>query len=120
MPDATSLDGNDRRHSGIPVGSNVNVASAEQEFAELSRQLSRRSVVRDTNSASTINGSQNDSKDVEKGEVHDADDNFDLREYLVSSNDANQQAGIKHKVRLDRYGCPVPMLKAHMNVRMLV
>ena len=37
--------------------------------------------------------------DVEKGIVSKhSEEHFDLREYLTSSNDANQAAGIKHKV----------------------
>jgi len=91
----------EQQHSGMPVGSTVDVARAEQEFAELSRQLSRRSGVNDNTSASTINGSQHESKDIEKGDIPNEHDTFDLREYLVSSNDANQQAGIKHKVFSD-------------------
>ena len=35
-------------------------------------------------------------KDIEKG-VSDSERPFDLREYLTSSNDANERAGIKHK-----------------------
>ena len=68
------------------------VTRAEEEFHALERQLtshSRKSVKKVTT---------NDSADVEKAPVDD-EDRFDLREYLTSSNDANQAAGIKHKVR---------------------
>ncbi|KAJ7922816.1 pleiotropic drug resistance ABC transporter [Mycena leptocephala] len=59
----------------------VDVAKAEQEFNALARQLSRKS-------QEGIMPS-----DVEKGGNEDP---FDLREYLTTSNDAQQQAGIKH------------------------
>ena len=66
----------------------VDVARAEEQFNELSRQLTIRSTHSLTDSTATAN-------DVEKG----GSECFDLREYLTSSNDANQRAGIKHKVR---------------------
>jgi len=65
----------------------VDVEQAEAVFNDLARQLSRRS----ESSASTAAV-----RDLEKD--GDAVARFDLREYLSSSNDANQQAGIKHKV----------------------
>lgn len=69
--------------------SHVDVRRAEEEFNTLSRQLSNRS-------ANTIRKSDS-FHDPEKG--LDADEEyFNLREYLTSSNDANQKAGIKHKV----------------------
>lgn len=61
----------------------VNVTEAKGIFNHLARELSRKSSL-------TAEG-----KDVEKGK--NEDDVFDLREYLTSSNDANQKAGIKHK-----------------------
>lgn len=73
----------------------VDVSSAERQFNELSRQLSIKKSSTTTASVETAQG-----KDVEKGA--EEEDNFDLREYLSSSNDANQQAGIHHKVRLKR------------------
>ncbi len=65
-------------------GHHVDIRHAEETFNELSRALSRKS---------THNkGDDSDSSgDLEQGEV------FDLREYLASSNDAHQSAGIKHK-----------------------
>lgn len=69
----------------------VNVAEAEEQFNVLSRQLTIRSEgksSKDTDSTTAAVG------DLEKG----APEHFDLREYLTSSNDANQKAGIKHKV----------------------
>ena len=70
--------------------SGIDVLRAEEEFNILSRQLSNRS-------ANTIKKSSDSFRDPEKG--LDADEEyFNLREYLTSSNDANQKAGIKHKV----------------------
>ncbi|KAK7464484.1 ATP-binding cassette transporter snq2 [Stygiomarasmius scandens] len=99
---ATLYDGRDdveARRSGTANSysdTGVDVARAEREFNELSRQLSR---------LSQRDGEKGWSKkdqtvvtvteDVEKG--GDTGEVFDLREYLSSSNDANQQAGIKHK-----------------------
>ncbi|KAN0100123.1 ABC-2 type transporter domain containing protein [Tylopilus felleus] len=72
----------------------VDVEKAEDTFNELARQLSRQSVRLDrskqtSRTASVYNG------DLEKGDK--AEKPFDLRDYLMSSNDANQAAGIKHK-----------------------
>ena len=70
--------------------SHIDVRRAEEEFNTLSRQLSIRS-------ANSIRKSSDSFHDPEKG--LDADEEyFNLREYLTSSNDANQKAGIKHKV----------------------
>lgn len=69
-------------------GHHVNVQQAEETFNELSRALSRKSTHKSTRSES--------SGDIEKGS-NDGEAPFDLREYLTSSNDANQGAGIKHK-----------------------
>jgi ATP-binding cassette, subfamily G (WHITE), member 2, SNQ2 len=72
----------------------VDVAEAEATFNELSRQLSRQSRKQSTIRGSTSDDGKNIPKDVEKAEP---EERFDLREYLTSSNDANQQAGIQHK-----------------------
>ncbi|KAI0945373.1 hypothetical protein AcW1_001611 [Taiwanofungus camphoratus] len=66
----------------------VDVARAEAEFNELSRALTIRSRATEDRSF--------DEKDIEKAAAHD-EERFDLREYLSSSNDAMQSAGIKHK-----------------------
>jgi len=73
----------------------VDVAGAESAFNELSRQLTIRSeaAMSTTDFADSVAAT----KDVEKGAVSQP---FDLREYLTSSNDANQRAGIRHKVRI--------------------
>lgn len=76
------------------LNGHVDVPKAEQEFNALSRQLTNKSEAARKRSKS--NASSATAKDVEKAE---ADDRFDLREYLTSSNDTNQKAGIKHKVR---------------------
>jgi hypothetical protein len=88
-----------------PEAHHVDVERAEQAFAELARSLSRRSYNQGTQHAgdpdatvhatpaSTIN---HDSKDIEKGGNTESTQ-FDLREYLTTSNDKNQEAGIYHK-----------------------
>lgn len=73
-----------RRTNGDIDTHHVDVRQAEQTFNELSKTLSRRST-------SARKHDSNDS-DPEKGE-----EPFDLRDYLTSSNDASQSAGIKHK-----------------------
>lgn len=65
----------------------IDVRRAEEEFNTLSRQLSNNSVRKSTDSF----------HDPEKGLDVD-EEYFNLREYLTSSNDANQKAGIRHKV----------------------
>jgi hypothetical protein len=66
----------------------VDVAKAEQEFNALARQLSRKSQEGIMPSGATTRAAS----DVEKGGNEGP---FDLREYLTTSNDAQQQAGIK-------------------------
>lgn len=80
------------------INTHVDVDRAEQEFNALSRQLTIRSDGGGENNkwkAASV-------KDVEKGACEETNEEsrFDLREYLSSSNDANQNAGIKHKVCL--------------------
>ncbi|KAJ6601432.1 ABC-2 type transporter-domain-containing protein [Mycena vulgaris] len=70
----------------------VDVAKAEQEFNTLARQLTQHSQRNLHKSPSATTRAASD--DIEKGED---EEDFDLREYLTSSNDAQQQAGIKHK-----------------------
>ncbi|KNZ76344.1 Brefeldin A resistance protein [Termitomyces sp. J132] len=86
-------------NGGTRLARQVDVIEAEEQFDALARQLSIRSqeVQRERSSLSdkTV-GSSN--QDLEKAEFQeDATEEFDLREYLTSSNDANQVAGIKHK-----------------------
>jgi ATP-binding cassette, subfamily G (WHITE), member 2, SNQ2 len=80
--------------SSIPsAASSVNIKQAENAFHELSRQLSQGTFVNDKEHGAATD---NNTKDIEKG-VSDPEEPFDLREYLSSSNDANERAGIKHK-----------------------
>ncbi len=100
-PDARTLFTEDRKteasarwHENISPndvdGHHVDVASAKRSFNEFSRQMSG---LTQRKSQDTMHGGP----DVEKAAEEDAEP-FDLREYLTSSNDANQAAGIKHKV----------------------
>lgn len=89
-PDAMTL--YDEQRTDRDEG-HVNISSAQREFKELSRQLSRQSQRKN----STRTASVDSDHDVEKGAIEEPD-TFDLRDYLTSSNDANQQAGIQHKV----------------------
>ncbi|KAF9011150.1 pleiotropic drug resistance ABC transporter [Cyathus striatus] len=90
--DATTLYEEKREEMSRSNGHHVNVAEAEAQFNALSRQLSKRSQVANSQSSD----STADGNDLEKASPDD-ERRFDLREYLTSSNDANQQAGIKHK-----------------------
>ncbi|KAI0006223.1 ABC-2 type transporter-domain-containing protein [Russula compacta] len=78
----------------------VNIEQAENSFHELSRQLTQGTIVDDKHGAKgahpRTSGNSRTAQDLEKG-VCGAEQSFDLREYLTSSNDANQKAGIKHK-----------------------
>lgn len=75
-----------------PEAHHVDVQQAEHIFNELSRALSRRSN-QDQEKSPTPSYQ---GKDIEKGGFPE-EGRFDLREYLQSSNDAHQSAGIKHK-----------------------
>ncbi|KAI0789262.1 ABC-2 type transporter-domain-containing protein [Abortiporus biennis] len=79
----------------IPEGHHVDVREARATFNELERALSTTSVRKEGH---TKSGSF-DISDLEKavGDAAEGEEPFDLREYLTSSNDANQGAGIKHK-----------------------
>ena len=78
----------------VDAAPHVDIKQAENTFNELSRQLSRHSA-RIDQSKQTSRTASVYSGDLEKGD--ETDRPFDLREYLTSSNDANQAAGIKHK-----------------------
>ncbi|ETW86763.1 ABC transporter [Heterobasidion irregulare TC 32-1] len=78
---------------GFTTRDQVNVVEAEAEFNALSRQLSMQSAKTPTN----VQNSDFEKGDIEKGSLANPEEPFDLREYLTSSNDANQAAGIKHK-----------------------
>ena len=68
-------------HSGL-----VDVVQAEAEFRQLERSLSRQQ-----------HPSHQLARDLEKAEDEQLEKPFNLREYLSSANDANHEAGIKHK-----------------------
>ena len=74
----------------------VDVAQAEEQFHALSRQLTVRSEIGQSNSK--LSESTAAGNDIEKGDAGEQGEGFNLLEYLTSSNDANQRAGIKHKV----------------------
>lgn len=74
----------------------IDIARAEEEFYALSRQLIARAEAAEK--TSQLSAATRSCKDSEKG-GNASGEVFDLREYLTSSNDANQNAGIKHKVR---------------------
>ena len=69
----------------------VDVHRAEGQFSRLELELS-------TSTQSSTSELDRLPKDLEKAsEEGEAEERFDLREFLTSSNDANQTAGIKHK-----------------------
>jgi ATP-binding cassette subfamily G (WHITE) protein 2 (SNQ2) len=74
-----------RSSASVTLIGHVDIASAEAKFNELARELSRHSEL------------EKPTADVEKGDGAENGGAFDLREYLTSSNDANDAAGIKHK-----------------------
>ena len=78
----------------VDAAPHVDIKQAEDTFNELARQLSRHSV-RIEQSKQTSRTATVYSGDLEKGD--EPDKPFDLHEYLTSSNDANQAAGINHK-----------------------
>ena len=82
----------EKQQDSRPGSSGIDIIRAENEFHALSRSLSRQSEAHKRRLSSTTVASQ----DVEK--AIDDSERFDLREYLTSSNDANQKAGIQHKV----------------------
>jgi ATP-binding cassette, subfamily G (WHITE), member 2, SNQ2 len=88
-PDAATL--YDEKQDNRRDVSGIDVVRATNEFNALSRSLSKHSDAKPLSSTTVA------SKDLEKADLDEAEQ-FDLREYLSSSNDANQQAGIKHKV----------------------
>ncbi|KAH9031530.1 ABC-2 type transporter-domain-containing protein [Lactarius pseudohatsudake] len=86
-----------RSSSSLPAAGSVNVEQAESSFHELSRQLSQGTTVGERDRTQKSRGEDGQkSNDLEKGSL-ELDQPFDLREYLTSSNEANERAGIKHK-----------------------
>ena len=78
----------------------ADVDHAIEEFNVLSRQLrvQSESAARTPDSRAASAKTIVSSNDIEKGDLRDESPPFNLRAYLTSSNDANQAAGIKHKV----------------------
>ena len=85
-----------RSSSSLPNAGSVNVEQAENSFHDLSRQLSQGSTVGGRDRGAQKSRGEKKENDLEKGSL-DLEQPFDLREYLTSSNEANQSAGIKHK-----------------------
>lgn len=87
-----------RSSSSLPNAGSVNVQQAENSFQELSRQLSQETTVggKDRVTQKSRGDKGKNGNDLEKASL-DLEQPFDLREYLTSSNEANQKAGIKHK-----------------------
>lgn len=73
----------------------IDIRQAEAEFTQLQRTLSRPPFDDHAHSPEP----EHLPKDLEKAsdDLVEAEERFDLREYLSSSNDAGQAAGIKHK-----------------------
>jgi len=90
----------DEPHANTMASTRVDVDDAIEEFNLLSRRLSvqSESASRTSDSASASAETIVSSHDIEKGDLKDEPTPFNLRAYLTSSNDANQAAGIKHKV----------------------
>ena len=85
-----------RSSSSLPNAGSVNVEQAENSFHDLSRQLSQGTTVGGKDRGTQKSRGSKKVNDLEKGSL-DLEQPFDLREYLTSSNEANQSAGIKHK-----------------------
>ena len=90
----------DEPHANTMSSIRVDVDHAIEEFNLLSRQLfvQSESASRVTDSGAANANIVVSSHDIEKGDLKDELTPFNLRAYLTSSNDANQAAGIKHKV----------------------
>ncbi|KAI0323043.1 ABC-2 type transporter-domain-containing protein [Amylostereum chailletii] len=97
-PDTVTLNegvsSNDARLN-VPEGDHVNVAEAEAHFYALEHQLS----IQSQKGLKQHERGLPHFGDIEKGASSDdeGEGTFNLRDYLQSSNDVNQAAGIKHK-----------------------
>lgn len=89
------MSGVHRSLSSSPTAGSVDVEQAENSFHELSRQLTQGTANGDKEHGTQGQASAG-GKDLEQG-AFDLEQPFDLREYLSSSNDQNEAAGIKHK-----------------------
>ncbi|OCH88753.1 hypothetical protein OBBRIDRAFT_820018 [Obba rivulosa] len=80
-----------------PDAHHIDVTEATAMFNDLSRVLSARSRAGQDEAQGVGKAiSSENEKDIEKGDESE-EAPFDLQEYLTSTNDANQSAGIKHK-----------------------
>lgn len=82
-----------------PQSDSVNVRTAEKDFHALERKYSGKAGVEKAASSTSGDTKGGSGQDVEKAANNDgADAPFNLKDYLQSSNDASDSAGIKHKV----------------------
>ena len=90
----------DEPHVNSMSSTHVDVDHAIDDFNRLSRRLRVQSegASRRPDSAAASVKTIVSSHDIEKGDLKDESTPFNLQAYLTSSNDANQVAGIKHKV----------------------
>ncbi|KAF4555052.1 ABC-2 type transporter-like protein 3 [Elsinoe fawcettii] len=85
------------------VSTGVNVKTGEQEFAELSRQLSslsqhsKRQSLQHSRRASKVGGTADVEKAGDSTSTEDDGERFDLQEYLRNSKAMEEEAGIKSK-----------------------
>jgi ATP-binding cassette subfamily G (WHITE) protein 2 (SNQ2) len=83
----------EKPHDSRPGTAHIDVVRAEDDFNALSRSLTQQSESHKKRESTTTVAS----RDIEKADK-DQTEPFSLQDYLTSSNDANQKAGIKHKV----------------------
>ncbi|KAG6329971.1 hypothetical protein ID866_9119 [Astraeus odoratus] len=89
-----------------PLAAHVDVQEGEETFQELVRTLPTLSQISAVSTSSkdyktahstSSRNLHDEEKGGEKVSTEDTEQPFDLHEYLTSSNDANQAAGVKHK-----------------------
>lgn len=80
-----------------PAEDHIDVDHAEAEFDQLQRALSKPDYGEGTKTIASTPQQEKILKDIETASLAPPVERFDLREYLTSSNDASQAAGIKHK-----------------------
>lgn len=73
------------------LSGNLIVAQAEDDFSRVQQSL------HSPKPPEKVPHQDSSSTDLEKGQDGNRQGDFDLREYLTSSNDANAAAGIRHK-----------------------
>ncbi|THH06687.1 hypothetical protein EW146_g9533 [Bondarzewia mesenterica] len=96
--DARTLRDEETDYSANDERYHVDIQEAEEAFHVLSRQLTQGTVVSAPSRRNTHGYADGgEKKDIEKGEIYPVGEAFDLREYLSSSNEAHEKAGIKHK-----------------------